>query len=519
MEIKKSSFWRNSFFSQKNKDSMQQYLNEMSANGFHISKIGKASCFFTEDAGVRYIYSICGEDDDALYTEQSGWTHFCNYKGVPFFRKAVPADAVKMVRTYKKKQEHLEKSWLNARLGEGLSLIGRVGNEYIFERTEEHRGFEYHIRHKTAPKKTKEGEVIAAPLGEISGLIFVCTNDDGSAYYFIKDENARNSVTENRGKRLSDQILAALITTGSALGFCASIALAIFGLIHKKLTTPLLIAGGIGVVIFAISFIVFFKKFQRISEQRKIRREEKRKEAERQRAENASPKQEEQPKPIEAPASTVVMNNIVMNNYGTDAGMQADPLSLANGQIFGQNPALDPSVNPALNPQTNPALAMADPQKIVKTVMDTVRYGDAADTINQGEAPDDDIWQGTEQFGGGQYTPEPAPFPQSTSIYDDDEWVGAEQDEDTDEDDEEDNDGGFPLAPFIANAIICLISVFAMIFGIRYGVTWFVKLGEGNVLALVFSLLAIGFSPFAFRYGLLSCKKMLEENNDDTFEE
>ena len=480
---------------------MQRYLNEMSANALHINKIGRFSCTFTEDATLRYVYSICGEHEDCLYTEKSGWEHFCTFKGVSFFRKVVPADAVKLTRQYKKKQASQEISWLNAKLGEGLSLVAKLGDEFIFERTDEKKEYEYSIKYKQKKKKKNDGQAYM-PFGDISGYTFVCSAESGN-HYFIKDESARHSVLQNRGKRFSDLLFSALIIAGSAIGFCASIVAMIFSLFTNNVfKTPLLILGAVGTLACTVIFGVFFKKFQRISEERRIRREEKRREAE----EQPIPKVEETPEqtPIESSTgNTVVMNTVVMNNYG--AGAQADtgvptqfPSSVPqNAQM------LDPNINPALDPAQNPAIsALQNPTEFARAIMNSVKYGEAADTLEQGEAPE-------------IISTIPA---NEQPIYLESEESEPDTPDPTDENDDDQDDKeheSFPLLKFIAFALICFASVLALVLGIRYCITWFTALGQGDALLIALSLIGIGFSPFAFRFGYLGFKELLDDHKED----
>lgn len=507
MQIKKSSFLRNKFFSARNKAPMQKFLNEMSANALHINKIGSFSCSFTEDTAIRYVYSICGEDEDILYTEKSGWEHFYTFKGVSFYRKAIPADAVKLTRTYKKKHSHQEISWLNARLSEGLSLIAKIGNEYIFARDDEKKDYEYSVKYKQKkkkPKKNKEPEAYM-PFGDTNGYTFVCEGD--GAYYFIKDESARHSVIENRGKRLSDLLFSALVVTGSALGFCASLAAFIYSFIAAEIfKIPLMIFGGVGALACTVTFFIFFKKFQRISEARKIRREEKRK-AQNTPTEAPTEATQSEQRVAEPTGNTVVMNTVVMNNYGSGteqggATQFTPPPMMPDGNV---NPALDPSINPAI-------AAAQNPEELARVVMNGVRYGNAADTLEQGEA----YTQPLSPTNDTAVIDEPIVLDESDKI----SFVNPidEYGQDTDGLDNEEQDT-FPLLKFIAYALTCFAAVLGAILGIRYCITWFSALGQGDALLISLSLIGIGFAPFIFRYGLLSCRELLDNHSDSEDDE
>ncbi len=477
----------------------------MSANGLHINKIGKSKCFFDEDATVRYLYSVCGDDEDFFYTEKSGWTHFCNYKGVPIYRREVPPDAVKLVRNYGKKHLKQEKSWLNARLAEGLLLIGRIENEYIFMRTGEYVDYEYVTLPISKPKKRKndKDDTKMRSLAEAKKMTFITTDSGGSVYYFIKDAKAKNAVLETKGKRLSDQIFSAFGATGSTLGLFAAIVATLYGLFgEKQLLKPLAIGGGVTALIFAVAFVVCLKRFKRISEERRILKEELRlkKEA------DSQPKQEEAPQKQAEPqngGNTVVMNTVVMNNYGEggardkfkNTGINAYG-QLYDTDIIEQNPALDPTLNPALAAAQNSA-------EFVRTTMQNIKYGDAADTLVQGEAPQSPYRE--------QYFTD---FGKQTA-FNDDEWVSTDCTEETDDNPLNDtltDDGAFPLGKFIFGALACLASVLAVIFGLRYGIAYFVYFGKSSVLSLLLSVLGVAFSPFAFNYGFKLCKGILDES-------
>ncbi len=505
MQIKKSSFLRNKFFSAKNKAPMQKFLNEMSENALHINKIGSFSCSFTEDASIRYVYSICGEDEDILYTEKSGWEHFYTFKGVSFYRKLIPLDAVKLTRTYNKKQLHQEISWLNARLSEGLSLIAKIGNEYIFARDEEKKDYEYSIKHKQKRKKQKKNQEPEAymPFGDTSGYTFICEGESNT-YYFLKDEAVRHSVIEHRGKRLSDLLFSALVVTGSALGFCASLAAFFYSFIAiETFKIPLMIIGGIGTLACTITFFIFFKKFQRISEARKIRREEKR----RAKVENIIEKPSEVPhseqKITEPTGNTVVMNTVVMNNYGNSTEQGGAPQ-------FTPSPMIpDGSVNPALDPSVNPAITVAqNPEEFARAVMNGIRYGNAADTLEQGEAYNQPLTPKNNPIA----IDEPIVLNDSDKISDAD--VPEDLEQDTDELDSEVQDT-FPLLKFICYALSCFAAVLFAILGVRYCITWFSALGQGDALLISLSLIGIGFAPFIFRFGLLGCKELLADHSED----
>lgn len=516
--VKKSALFKKPALAPKRRAALQKYLNQMSKNGLHVERIGKLKYVFTEDASIRFIYAIAGEGGETLYSESGEWENFLTVKNVMFFRKSVPADAVSIERKFGKKQKALEKNWLTARLAEGLCLIGRVENEYVFRRGSEYGSYEYHIKTADLKKCKKNNTDPTDTLGGIRGLTFVTASSDGITYYFLKDAKIKNSVTENRGKRLSDQALAVFIATGSAFAFCACAALTVFGAI--KSLTFWLAAGAVGMLAFGVSFIFFFKRSQKIAEIRKIRADERRArlEAERLSAQSA---EEQANAPSDAISTdttnnnTVVMNTVVLNNYGKDVqGAQNIPFDGINnmGAIFdpAQNPALDPRTNPALDPARNPALnAVQNPAQLASSAMSSPYSA-------QPLQADGSVYQSP----GFKISESYRDFePEQTSSYPEDEWVAPEQIPDDEEYDDSDeqydgeyyNEEGFPILPFIGYALLGLACIVAFCLSIRFTVSWF---GDGgkNILLLVLSFLGIGFSPFLFWFGFLNCRRILVES-------
>jgi hypothetical protein len=264
-----------------------------------------------------------------------------------------------------------------------------------------------------------------------------------------------------------------------------------------------MIIGGIGALACTITFFIFFKRFQKISEARKIKREEKR----RAETESIIEKNEEIPqseqKINEPTGNTVVMNTVVMNNYGNAAEQGGAPQ-------FTPSPMIpDGSVNPALDPSINPAIAAAqNPEEFARAVINGVRYGNAADTLEQGEAYNQPLVPQNNTAA----IEEPIILDDSDKISDAD--VLDEYEEDADELDSEAQDT-FPLLKFICYALSCFAAVFLAILGVRYCITWFSLLGQGDALLISLSLIGIGFAPFIFRFGLFGCRELLADHNED----
>ena len=510
---------------------MQKYLNEMSENGFHLVKLTKFKSVFSEEVSKRYIYSLCPEGEERVYAPSSGWEHFFTFKEVLFFRKEVPADAVVKERDFSKKKTSVEVGWLNARLGEGLKLIGLVGHEYIFCRDPEAIGYEYKILAPRKKKGKEDGNAVER-LGDVSGMVFITVNDAGE-YYFIKDAKIKNAVIENRGKRLSDQLLALFIATGSALIFCASVLLALFGAFTAKANglsiLPWVLGGGASALVFAVLFVAFYLRFQKIAEARKIRAEEKRL------AEQRAAEQQKEDTP-EAPQqtantnstnnnNTVVMNTVVLNTYGKDgkaAGEEFDPnLRAAMGQVFDgiSSPAVDPSQNPAIS-------AAKNPQELAEAVMRAAAVGPAQYEDKTGES--DDIWQGTGIFGSPKpleitgasapiyteeqtFTPE---LPATEEIDEEEEYELEEEPYEEEEEYDEEELPSFSLIGFIGNALLCFLAVVMLSFGVRYAVSWFTG-AVNDVLMLSVAIICAGFSPFVFMRGLNRCRELLSVSDYD----
>ena len=519
--VKDSTFFKNLFFGQKNILPMQRYLNEMSENGYHLAKMGKFKCIFSEEPSKRYIYSLCAEGDEALYALGGDWEHQLTFKDVLFYRKEIPSDAVKIRRMFDKKRVSNELNWLRARLIEGLVLIGKLGDEYFFKRSADYVDYEYYIKRKNGKKKKKKkGDGVTDDLfSEVNSMHFVAVSDDGSTYYFLKDAKIKHSVIENRGKRLSDQLLALVISTCSALFFCASVLFTLLACLRANTNgsgiLPWLIGGGAAALLFASLFITYFLRFQKIAEARRIRAEEKRaREAAAANAvtESAQTNTPESKNPT-SNNNNIVMNTVVLNSYGkgkkgsADSDEEFDPnLKEVMGQVF------DGPGTAAMNVTANPDIQNArTPEELARAVMNAAQgqgemnYEDKTDS-----AEPDDIWQGTGIFGARK----------STSDVYEEEWVDIAEDDGEDEaqygEDEEDyGDEGFPIVRFIGYAILCFLCVVAFSLSVRFAITWFISADKSNVLTLVLSALGIAFTPFLCYNGFMGCKDMLYHSSDE----
>ena len=529
--VKDRTFFKNLFFGQKNRASMQKYLNEMSENGYHLAKIGKFKCIFSEEASRRYIYSLCAEGDETLYALGGEWEHQLTFKDVLFYRKEIPSDAVIIRRSFDKKRVSVELNWLRARLIEGLVLIGRLGNEYIFKRSADYVDYEYHIMRKGGKKpKRKKGKKSKKEtvdiFSEVKSMHFVTASDNGDAYYFLKDAKIKSSVIENRGKRLSDQLLALVISTCSALFFCASVLFTLLSCLRANTNgagiLPWLIGGGAASLIFASMFITYFLRFQKIAEVRRIRAEEKRARLE---AETKGLTADERPSHTEAGTAgnnnNLVMNTVVLNSYGKKCSRAAqseyeddelDPnLKDVMGQVF------DSPASSVFNSATNPSISNAKtPEQLARAVMNAAQGQGVQEYEDKTEAEPDDIWQGTGIFGASK---------SSAPIYEE-EWVdtapdteyedeGYEDEEYADENYEDDGEYGFPLLKFIGYAVLCFLCIVAFSLSARFLITWFISENKGNVLTLALSAIGIAFTPFLCYNGFVNCKDILYHSAEE----
>ena len=505
--IKKSSFFRNTAFSQKKCAPMQRFINQMSKNGMHLERMGKFKCVFSENAGVRYVYSLCGEGGSTLYTESGDWEHFLTYKSVMFFRRAVPADAVKIERKFKKGQSGLERNWLNARLGEGLYLIGKVENEYIFGRSDEYRTYEYQIRTPSSPKKNPKKAVDPADtLKDIKGLKFITVSSDGSCYYFLKDAKIKNRFAEWRGKRITDMLLSASLTVLSLIAFIAFSALTVYGAVaDKTLFTAL---GGAGLVASLVGFVVFFRKTQKISEARRVYLEEERARLE---AESRAKESEEKPKAADTTNNnTVVMNTVVLNKYGVDVKRGRTPVGDIQydtgfdsvGQLFDQTsePTLDPNVNPAI-------AASKDPLKLAAALMQNAAPPEGKTVYV--EQSDDNDTENEDAIYDGAFSKKPrravAPEPYGETETDGDEY----------DDGEEYGDGDYYERPTLWYLLYGLVTAAGIALAVLavYLLTLFFTGGNGLFMAV--AIVSLVFSPFLIKFGITNIRYLSEWDDGD----
>jgi hypothetical protein len=573
MPLKKyRSFFKNMFFGQKSRLSMQKFLCEMSENGYHLVKMTRTKCIFSEELSRRFLYSLCAEGDEQLYTQGDEWTHLLTFKNVHFYCKEIPRDAVSTERYFDKKKLRAEKLWLDARLAEGLTLMDVSDGRYIFRRDSSLSSHEYFIRRAdTINRKSPDG---VSPHARTKDMRFITVSGDGSSYYFINN-TGRAASAPAKGERLGDQLLALFIATGSALAFCAALLVTAFGAIGAKVnggsTLPWLIGGISGAVVFFVLFTVFFMRFRSIAEMRAILREEQRarKEAlerEQAAAADTAPAAEQKQGDTTNNNSNIVMNTVVLNNYGDKKNVQGgafpgfgeefDPNLQGISKFFEANQVPGaPFAPPISAPAAEPLEAKTVPALSVGT------YGE------------NDIWQGEEIFGTAspaEPEPEPsAPPPEAPSaepqipitessprpklslfkrskekaetkplsvpesVIDDDEWVSSEEEDGLEYDEEygeeygeeydegyyEDYDGeydgeahGVPIVRFIGNALLTFGGVVAFVLGLRYGIGWFASAGK-NTLVLVLSAFAVAFSPFISYNSFNRCKELLRHHD------
>ena len=490
--IKKSSFFRNTSFSHKKCAPMQRFINQMSKNGLHLVRISKFKCVFAENAAQRYVYALCGEGGQTLYTQSPDWEHFLTFKHVMFFRKLIPADAVRIERKFKSNQKSLERNWLTARLAEGLYLIARVENEYIFAHSNEYTTYEYHVK-RIEPSNRKEDLDKTDTLKDTKGLIFVAASSDCQTYYFLKDARFKHLAHENRGKRLSDQILAAFLAVLSVVGFGAFAALCIFGVV--KSTSWIAVLGGFGMFVAFVCFVAFFRRTQNIAELRTILKQE--------RLAKEKSEQPEQPQKEEKPSdptqsNTVVMNTVVVNKYGDEeqkkkrSAKSYDQGLDSIGQIF------DSADNPALDPNLNPAIAASkDPIRLANAFSDTEVIEQECERVYR----DDTIYDGA--FSQGSSTI--APVTDITNEIRDEN----DQDEQVQDDQDYTSDSAFKTyLPYI-------ISVLGGIALGALGLFWLISFfSTSNALTLVAAVISLIFSPFLVRFGIANCKEISYENSD-----
>lgn len=531
---------------------MQKYINEMSENGYHLENIGKFRCSFNEQAGKRFIYALSGAGEETLYASNNDWEHFLTHKNVPFFRQELRPGAVRVTRTFKNNQRSVELSWLGSRLAEGLVLVAKDGNDYYFNRSDAYKGFCYHVKSigkVKKPKKKKQKEQKEQSEQDVFAaerlMRFVCVC--GSDYYFVRDASVQSRIEKERGSRITDMLLAIIASTGSAIAFTASLIFMLFGTFsastNGKSTLPFLIGGGSAALLFGILFVLFFLKFQKVVELRRIRAEEERARLEAQ--QNAPPP----PPPAEIGnttnnnnRNTVVMNTVVVNSYGKNGKKTSTQADVGNGGYYHADSlegSSEPDVksimgqvfeNTPLDPVSNPSLLEAgDPQELARAVMKATSsmgrdYEDKTenDVCEEADEWDEsDIWQGQNYFGRKKTETQTAALsaPSEEPVYDvrtekrSEPQYGSDEDEDESYDEDYADDGdcveSFPLLTFIACALLAFASLIGFIFSVRYCIFWLIS--GGNVLLLVLSILGLAFAPFLFHFGVKSCKELLND--------
>ncbi len=481
--VRKRSLIKNIFFSVKKRAEMQKYLNRMSQNGYHLKSIGRFSCAFTDDETVRYIYRICPESEISVNGNNSEWEKVAVKKGAVILKKEIPDNAVSLTRSFGKKNLSSEAAWLGSLLAKGLVLTGKTGNEYIFSRSRDYADYRYII----------VDEKDYAPSEKLKFL----AHDERGKIYLIKSVSIENRVRKMRGKNLPDLMLSFLMALGGAV--CLAVSLIFFGfriaslISSGKNSLPFVIAGAVLAVISLIVMLTGYFRFRRISELRRIMKEE-RLALQRQQQEKKEPSPQPESKPETKNNNTVVMNTVVMNNYGKrkkggkgndyEQPETEEEFDEALDNVFDGNytPVNTPD-NPALDEENNPALMYwKDPKELTKKLIKaysgdkTVKKEKAAsvrkesENIIYAEKADSDADDGSLV----------SQTPDSTATRDRRELKGK--------------------SGLIIKSLLILLSVTMFSFSLRYVVRFFAEGAKSGYLLLVLALIAIAVTVIATIY-------------------
>ncbi len=486
--VKKKSIIKNMFFSAKNRAKMQKYLNTMSQNGYHLKSIGKFGCTFTDDETVRNIYSICPEGDTVFYQNDKDWQTVTVRKGAKILKKEIPDNAVSLTRSFGKNQLQTEAAWLGSLLLKGLVLTGKTGSEYIFMRSQEFTEYRYII----------VDERDYAPSDKLKFLAL----DEQGKVYLIKNASIENRIRKMRGKNLPDLMLSFFMALGGAC--CLAVSLIFFGFKAASLLSsgqnalPFIIAGSALAVISLTVMLVGYFRFRRISELRKIMKEE-RLALQRQQAEK---KGEKTPPPPENKAetknnNTVVMNTVVMNNYGKrkkgsrtqdfEQPVQDDEFDAALDNIFEGNYApVNQTDNPALDEESNPALMYwKDPKDMTKKLIKAYSGEKKSKSASAGMANRDNVF-----YVDNDDTAEKPDNTGKSSVISNEESNDFYVRENT----------GNGKTAIIVKSLLILLSVVIFSFSLRYVISFFARGAESGYLLLIPALIGIAVTVIATVY-------------------
>ncbi len=233
-KVKKFSPRKNSLIGIHDYGAFIEYLNEMSANGFHITDIGRFTNTFDKDTSERYIYSVCRDDARGFYADSEVW-EYTAYKGsICFYRKKIPCDAISVRASFVDIYE--EEEWLEDLSEDGCLLCGISLGEYFFTKSSVLPDGEYVIE-----RIGHRGD-IGLLLSQIcvNGTRFLCASPSGLYYFFTPDEQR-----VSRKKNLRQSIKHSSAATLLALTF---IALSV--IVGAVLILPDLVSGHFRTVVF-----------------------------------------------------------------------------------------------------------------------------------------------------------------------------------------------------------------------------------------------------------------------------
>ena len=233
----------------------------MSAKGLHLKKLGRFKNTFESNKHERYIYASCNLETADYYNEVDKWEFICEYKATAFYRKRLPKEAICIKRHNLQKKAMKEKLWLCEKLKDGMVLFGKVGDEYIFERSVNADKTEYYVDYISENKNIDEYLYQKA----LGGFECVSPSTDGITYYFIKREG--HEVVRGLKKLRTEKTVKKREMLWAFLGFTVITAVFItvlfFALKYRTAVIQCLVIGGVMSLVSFIVFIILKKRYNR----------------------------------------------------------------------------------------------------------------------------------------------------------------------------------------------------------------------------------------------------------------
>ncbi len=266
-KIKKFSPRKNSLLGSRNYGEFIEYLNLMSAEGLHLTELGRLKNTFVKDKTERYIYAVCRDSDGGYYASSEVWEYTASRGHISFYRKKIPPDAISVRASFVDVYE--EEEWLEDLSEDGYLLYGISLGEYFFTKSSVQPDGEYVI--ERIRYRDDIGELLEKIC--VDGTRYLCSGSSELYYFFTPDEQrvSRKIHLRQAIRHSSSAIL--MTMTFMAVSLIAAAVLLLLELVSEpmrivvfKVCGVLLGMGALIIVVLIVRSRLLKRKYRRVLE-------------------------------------------------------------------------------------------------------------------------------------------------------------------------------------------------------------------------------------------------------------